>query len=122
MSSERMSFDELVAAIGQAHATLAAQATKAVNISLTLRNWFIGLYIAEYELRGADRAAYGERLQLLECLTSNCAAACFAIDGDSLVAPRHHPDQVQAAGRSAARAVAQHEATGAGIGIGEPRW
>ena len=95
-----MSFDELVAAIGQAHATLAAQATKAVNISLTLRNWFIGLYIAEYELRGADRAAYGERLQLLECLTSNCAAGCFAIDGDSLGASSGQ--------RSAARAAAQH--------------
>lgn len=62
MSSDHMNFHELVTAIGQAHATLAAQATKAVNISLTLRNWFIGLYIAEYELRSADRAAYGEWL------------------------------------------------------------
>ena len=62
MSFDHMNFHELVTAIGQAHATLAAQATKAVNISLTLRNWFIGLYIAEYELRGTDRAAYGERL------------------------------------------------------------
>ncbi len=39
-----------------------AHAAKAVNISLTLRNWLIGCYIAEYELRGADRAAYGQRL------------------------------------------------------------
>lgn len=57
-----MNFQGLVAAIGQAHTTLAAQASKAVNISLTLRNWFIGYYIAEYELQGADRATYGERL------------------------------------------------------------
>jgi hypothetical protein len=27
-----------------------------------LRNWLIGCYIAEYELRGKDRAAYGEKL------------------------------------------------------------
>ena len=30
--------------------------------SLTLRNWFIGHHIAEYELQGADRAVYGEQL------------------------------------------------------------
>lgn len=30
-----------------------------------LRNWLIGLYIAEYELRGADRAKYGEKLLAL---------------------------------------------------------
>ena len=35
---------------------------RAVNVSLTLRNWLIGSYIAEYELRGKDRAAYGEKL------------------------------------------------------------
>jgi hypothetical protein len=41
---------------------LATQATKAVKVSLTLRNWMIGLYIAEFELRGADRANYGDQL------------------------------------------------------------
>jgi hypothetical protein len=40
----------------------AKQASKAVNISLTLRNWLIGSYISEFELRGFDRAGYGERL------------------------------------------------------------
>ena len=59
-----LTFDGLVAAIGQAHALMAQQATKAVNISLTLRNWAIGYYIAEFELRGANRAAYGEGLIL----------------------------------------------------------
>ena len=59
-----LTFDGLVAAIGQAHAVLVQQATKAVNISLTLRNWAIGYYIAEFELRGANRAAYGEGLIL----------------------------------------------------------
>jgi predicted nuclease of restriction endonuclease-like (RecB) superfamily len=52
----------LVNAISQTDRVLAAQAVQAVNIGLTLRNWFIGYYIAEYELRGADRAAYGESL------------------------------------------------------------
>ena len=41
---------------------LAAHAGRAVNISLTIRNWLIGCYIAEYEQCGADRARYGERL------------------------------------------------------------
>ena len=36
-----LSFERLVTAIGQAHAELAAQASRAVNASLTLRNWLI---------------------------------------------------------------------------------
>jgi len=55
-------FNALVAAIQQAHKYMAAQAGKAVNISLTLRNWVIGCYIREYEQNGADRAKYGENL------------------------------------------------------------
>ncbi len=64
-----LTFEGLVAAIGQAHVVLAQQATKAVNISLTLRNWSIGFYIAEFELQGANRAAYGDRL-ILELATA----------------------------------------------------
>lgn len=52
----------LVGAIRQIHDHCAAQAGKAVNISLTLRNWAIGFYIHEYEQEGSDRATYGERL------------------------------------------------------------
>jgi predicted nuclease of restriction endonuclease-like (RecB) superfamily len=59
---ERLDFPALVTAIRQLHEHLSAQAGRAVNISLTMRNWMIGLYIAEYELRGADRATYGENL------------------------------------------------------------
>lgn len=55
-------FIQLVGSIQNAHRELAAQASKAVNISLTLRNWLIGFYIAEYELNGMDRAFYGDRL------------------------------------------------------------
>jgi len=55
-------FEQLVSSILDIHDTLGAHASKAVNISLTVRNWLIGCYIAEYELHGADRASYGENL------------------------------------------------------------
>jgi predicted nuclease of restriction endonuclease-like (RecB) superfamily len=58
----RLDFSALVAAIRQAHEQCAAQATRAVNVSLTLRNWVIGWYIREYEQNGADRATYGDTL------------------------------------------------------------
>ena len=53
---------ELVQQIQQTHYELFAQAGKAVNISLTLRNWLTGHHISQYELRGSDRAQYGEKL------------------------------------------------------------
>ena len=64
MADKLASFDfsALVAAIRQTHEYMAAQAGRAVNISLTLRNWVIGCYIREYEQSGADRATYGENL------------------------------------------------------------
>jgi hypothetical protein len=64
MADKLTSFDfsALVAAIRQVDERLADQASRAVNISLTLRNWLIGAYIAEYELCGADRATYGDSL------------------------------------------------------------
>jgi predicted nuclease of restriction endonuclease-like (RecB) superfamily len=64
MADKLASFDfsALVSAIRQAHEYMAAQAGRAVNISLTLRNWVIGCYIREYEQNGADRATYGENL------------------------------------------------------------
>ena len=62
MASGDLTFDLLVGSIRQIHEQLASQAGRAVNISLTLRNWLIGAYISEYELRGADRATYGDSL------------------------------------------------------------
>lgn len=56
------SFERLVSVIGQAHVELAAQAARAVNASLTLRNWLIGFHITEYEQQGTDRAQYGDKL------------------------------------------------------------
>ena len=75
---DSLTFEHLVTSIRQVHEQMSAQAGKAVNISLTLRNWMIGFYIAEFELYGADRAKYGERLlpELTERLNtlriSNC--------------------------------------------------
>lgn len=60
--SKDQDFNQLVKSIISIHEELASQASKAVNISLTLRNWLIGCYIQEYELNGADRANYGECL------------------------------------------------------------
>ena len=64
MAGKLASFDfsALVAAIRQTHEYMAAQAGRAVNISLTLRNWVIGCYIREYEQNGEDRAEYGAKV------------------------------------------------------------
>jgi len=68
---EKLNFSVLTDAISRIDRELTAQAARAVNASLTLRNWLIGYYIAEYELHGADRAKYGERL--LESLADQLA-------------------------------------------------
>ena len=46
MSLQVSNFEVLVGAIADAHAQLWTQATKAVNMALTLRNWLIGGYIS----------------------------------------------------------------------------
>jgi len=61
-TTSALSFERLVSVIGQAHLELAAQAARAVNSSLTMRNWLIGFYIEEYERHGVDRQQYGEKL------------------------------------------------------------
>lgn len=62
MAAKSLTFKSLVSSICEVHEQLAGQAGRAVNISLTLRNWLIGLYIAEFELHGSDRAKYGDQL------------------------------------------------------------
>lgn len=57
-----MNFSSLVQSIQQTHSALQQQAVKAVNRSLTIRNWLIGFYIVEFEQNGEDRAEYGEKL------------------------------------------------------------
>lgn len=55
-------FSSLVGAINCIHKELSRQTNRAINMGLTIRNWCIGCYIAGYELKGADRADYGELL------------------------------------------------------------
>ena len=57
-----MNFSALVQTIQQTHDALQQQAVKAINRSLTIRNWLIGFYIVEFEQKGEDMAAYGEKL------------------------------------------------------------
>ena len=65
---KELTFNRLVGSIREIHNQMTAQAGKAVNINLTLRNWAFGYYIQEYEQNGADRAKYG--IRLLENLSS----------------------------------------------------
>ena len=57
-----MNFSDLVCSISQLHVELTQQAAKAVNRSLTVRNWLIGYYIKEFEQSGSDRASYGDHI------------------------------------------------------------
>ena len=66
-------FDSLVSSIVHIHQQSQAFASKAVNVSLTLRNWLIGCRIVEFEQHGNDRATYGERL--LPALAERLSAA-----------------------------------------------
>jgi hypothetical protein len=73
-----MDFAKLVQAIIDTHQQAHVHAAKAINSALTLRNWLIGAYVAEFELHGEDRAAYGDGLfsQLSERLTSRGVPNC----------------------------------------------
>jgi predicted nuclease of restriction endonuclease-like (RecB) superfamily len=62
MIKKALNFEALVAEILQTHQHFQQQAVKAVNISLTIRNYLIGFYIVEFEQNGEDRAAYGSKL------------------------------------------------------------
>ena len=46
LESGKLDFPQLVEAIHGIHDELTAQASRAVNVSLTLRNWLIGLLYA----------------------------------------------------------------------------
>jgi len=73
-----MNFDNLIQAIADIHQRTQTGATKAVNVAMTLRNWLIGAHIHEYELRGQDRAEYGELLipKLADALLANKVPSC----------------------------------------------
>jgi hypothetical protein len=71
-------FTALVNAVRRVHDTCAAAVNRTVNTTLTLRNWFIGGYIRDYEQNGSDRAQYG--IRLLEKLSESlqgCLDRCY---------------------------------------------
>jgi hypothetical protein len=49
-------FEELINNVYQTHCILQANATRAINLNLTVRNWLIGCHIVEFEQNGEDRA------------------------------------------------------------------
>jgi len=57
-----MNFNILTQQIKVVQDAIQASTAHAINISLTARNWLFGYYITEFEQRGDDRAAYGEKL------------------------------------------------------------
>jgi predicted nuclease of restriction endonuclease-like (RecB) superfamily len=62
MSKDALNFNSLVSLVEQTHLHFQQQAVKAVNVSLTIRNWLVGYYIVEFEQKGEDRAEYGSKL------------------------------------------------------------
>lgn len=57
-----MDFKELIGQLSKVNEELREHGIRAINTSLTLRNWFFGFYILEFEQHGKDRAQYGEGL------------------------------------------------------------
>ncbi len=57
-----MNFEELIISLSRVNHDLREQSISAVNMSLTLRNWYFGYYIFEFEQNGKDRAEYGKGL------------------------------------------------------------
>ncbi len=57
-----MSYESLLSSIAEVDARTRSGAAGAVNQYLTLRNWFVGAYIVEFEQNGEDRASYGQQL------------------------------------------------------------
>ena len=57
-----MNFFQLSEILKDTNEKLFQNAIKAVNVSLTLRNWLFGFYIVEFEQNGEDRASYGSKL------------------------------------------------------------
>jgi predicted nuclease of restriction endonuclease-like (RecB) superfamily len=57
-----MNFEKLVTDIQYTSQHLQQNASKAVNIHLTLRNWIVGFFIIEFEQNGKDKSVYGSNL------------------------------------------------------------
>jgi hypothetical protein len=53
-----MNFTALFENIKTVHETLQASVSKAINISITIRNWMIGYFIVEFEQNSEDGQVY----------------------------------------------------------------
>jgi predicted nuclease of restriction endonuclease-like (RecB) superfamily len=60
--ADGLNFPALVSVIQRIHSESETAVNRVVNTTLTLRNWMIGYHIVAFELKGVDRAKYGERL------------------------------------------------------------
>lgn len=52
------SFDSLIGSIREVDSQFVSSAAKAVNVSLTMRNWCVGAYIAEYATAGLSHEVF----------------------------------------------------------------
>ncbi|MDP4239164.1 MAG: PDDEXK nuclease domain-containing protein [Bacteroidota bacterium] len=66
-----MNFSQLSEILKETNERLFRRTIKAINVTLTLRNWLFGYYIVEFEQNGEDRAQYGT--QLLNTLAGDLA-------------------------------------------------
>jgi len=57
-----MDFNQLIQLLSDTDDIFKIRAFRSVNVNLTLRNWFFGMHIVEYEQNGQDRAKYGDGL------------------------------------------------------------
>ena len=83
-ASGGIGFDTLVEQIRQIDDQARRDRARAVNIGLTLRNWSIGFYIDQHELKGEDWSKYGDSLPpcgLTEwpSATNKCTLHCAAL-------------------------------------------
>jgi predicted nuclease of restriction endonuclease-like (RecB) superfamily len=62
-------YNRLLTGISNLNQVTQIAVARAVNQTMTLRNWLIGAYIFEYEQNGVDRAAYGT--QVIETLAKD---------------------------------------------------
>ncbi len=58
--TERFDLRNLILLLEKTHVQAQAQANRAVNRSMAIRNWLFGWYIVEFEQNGVDRGVYGE--------------------------------------------------------------
>lgn len=62
MSENKINFNTLVSQIEYTNEALQNNARLVINRHVTAKAWLTGYYIVEYELKGEDRAKYGEQL------------------------------------------------------------